>query len=258
MATATADSIREFIPDSSGKDLSLAVLNRTRPEPIQNTLEKLFSGQPVAVEEADVPDEQDDTVVLLRGGEVVASSPLTELEETILLVNSDLYITGAQSVTQVRPPVVLRELTDEPFHLRGYPESNSEKMPLILISRYVERLALEQSGCILRSSFQRTSRVEDERGTYNVYAKVADSDTAVHMYGVPDWVPPREFGASLHGGYTDEYQHAWFVVCVDPDDETTDHAALVAYETGPNEWVGTWTFDTDKTRRINRYIERTL
>jgi riboflavin biosynthesis pyrimidine reductase len=51
-------------------------------------------------------------------------------------------------------PDVLDGLTETPFTLRGYPESNSEKLLLILVSRQIERLAWEGGSGTLRSSFQ--------------------------------------------------------------------------------------------------------
>jgi hypothetical protein len=50
----------------------------------------------------------------------------------------------------------------------GSPASNSEKLPLIVISRYIEQLAWQHETGRLRSSFQRLSRLDDERGTRRV------------------------------------------------------------------------------------------
>ncbi|MFC6725565.1 histidine kinase, partial [Halobium palmae] len=163
---------------------SLVVVNRTEPEPVQRMLDSLFDGQPVSVDESAVDDADDDVVVLVKDDELVATSPLAALERSLLLVNSDRYITGAQRVGTVDPPDVILGLRDTPFRVRGYPASNSEKLPMILVSRYVERLAIDGGSGRLRAAFQRLSRIEDERGTLAVYERLADTDVDVHLYGV--------------------------------------------------------------------------
>ena len=90
------NSLAAFIERGEMRDLSLAVVNRTRPEPIQRLLEETVGGRTVDVSELDVPDASENLVVLLDGDEVVATSPLGALEEELLLVNSDLYITGGK------------------------------------------------------------------------------------------------------------------------------------------------------------------
>ena len=86
---------------------------------------------------------------------------------------------------------------------------------------------------------------------------MGNTDVDVHVYGVPDWLPPESFPAVVHAGYDGEFRTSWFVVfqADDPDAET---AALVAEHVGDNEWDALWTFDDDRIRAINRYIERTL
>lgn len=254
--TSTAGSLDSFL-DHDADEWSLAVVNRTRPQPIQSLLEGLFADQPVTVEERTLPDTDDDLVLLLRDGEVVASSPLKALEDTILLVNSDLYVTGTKSLGEIDPPDVITELEDTTFHLRGYPESNTEKLPLIIISRYIEQLAWEHGEGTLRASFQHLSRIRDERGTRNVYERLAGSDVDVHVYGLPDWLPPSTFQGTIHAGYQGEFKQAWFVVHWTPDDDG-EVAALVALQRDTNEWDGFWTFDEGTVSEINRYLERNL
>ncbi|WP_049982877.1 hypothetical protein [Halorubrum sp. BV1] len=262
----------DFVNTDPTKSFSLAVIGNTRPKPTERMVRSLFERQPVTVvtdpvqtddggeltgDDADLFGSQEspecDRVVLFKDGEIVAESPLSRLESTILHVNSDLYITGAVDIDQIELPDVIRRLADTTFHVRGFPESNSEKLPLILISRYVERLSHEYGGTH-RASFQRLSRIHDERGTANVYRKLGESTADIHVYGVPDWVPPREAGLKLHGGYEVDYERTWFVV----HRSEAEAAALVAIEVGTNEWLGEWTFDRDRVEAIETVIKENL
>jgi hypothetical protein len=159
--------------------------------------------------------------------------------------------------------------------VRGYPESNKEKLLLIVISRVIERIANETGGGTLRASFQRLSRLKDERGTYEVYGSVARSGVDVHVYGMDDAEPAEELPVTVHTGSSYPYRRSWFVVFTPPggsdpesgmdgwngsdigngkDDENGDHAALVALEDEPNVWDGFWTFRPELVSRIDRYI----
>ncbi len=191
--------------------------------------------------------------MLLEDGEVIATSQLRELNESILLVNSDLYMTGTVNLEEISLPDVIANLSETTFHVRDYPESGTEKMPLILISRYIERLSYVHGGDH-RASFQRLSRLQDEKGTRNVYRRLVENDVNTHVYGVPDWMPSRELGVTVHAGWDDSFTSTWFVT------HTSDEAsaALVAIELGSNEWVGRWTFDSGKVQDIERTIKKHL
>jgi len=253
----TPDSLAAFVERGTPRGRSLAVVNRTRPQPIQAMLEETFGGRSVDVTELDVSDAAEDVVVVLDGDEVIASSPLQALEDELLLVNSDLYVTGTKSLGDVTLPAVLEGLEETPFRVRGYPASDSEKLPLIVISRYIEQLAWRRESGRLRSSFQRLSRLDDERGTKEVYRQLAETAVDVHVYGVPDWIPPAPFPGVIHAGYHGEFRSSWFVV-YHAEDADARTAALVAERVGDNEWEALWTFDDDRVRAVNRYVERAL
>ncbi|MGM0591409.1 MAG: DICT sensory domain-containing protein [Halobacteriota archaeon] len=246
--------LEEFVSDRGGPETTLLVVNRTSPRPMQRLLEGTFENQSVDVDEEQIPESESDLVLLIRDGAVEASSTFDELAEAILLVNSDLYITGARAVDEVSLPAALDGLTEVPFRLRGYPESNKEKLLLITISRYIERLALEAGGGTLRSAFQKLSRINDERGTRIVYERLAAAEVAVHVYGVPNWTPPPAFDVVTHVGDCPEYRRSWFVV-FDPPDGSAGHAALVAVEVGENLWEGFWTYRPSLVDDIDAYIE---
>ncbi|WP_460558640.1 hypothetical protein [Halorubrum pallidum] len=209
--------------------------------------------------------------LLVEGDEVIAGSTLGELGDAVLFVNSDLYITGSRSIADLELPSVISGLDDALFTLRGYPESNRQKLLLITISRFIERTAWIAGDGTLRSSFQRLSRLDDEVGTREVYERVADGGVETHLYGVPDDVPSG-IDATVHGGYTPDYTDSWFVVYRPPDGPRPvgpeagadikrgleGGVALLAVESEPRVWRGLWSFEPDRVRAIHRYIEQNL
>jgi len=250
--------LEQFLDLTDAPERSIGVINRTQPEPFQELLEKLFDNQDISVSEETRSDYADDTVALLEDGAVVETSPLEELQDAILLVNSDLFITGTRTLEGTTLPAVIEALSGTRFRLKGYPESNKEKLLLILISRHIERRAFETEAGTLRSSFQRLSRLDDEQGTRRVYERVADTDVDVHLYGQPDWTPPPEFPVTIHGGYTDDFRDSWFVVHSPPADSERDPSALLAIEVSPQTWDGFWTYQSDIVTRLRTYITERL
>ncbi|ELZ47100.1 hypothetical protein C464_09222 [Halorubrum coriense DSM 10284] len=217
------------------------------------------------------PDEIENLVLLMEDDEVVAGSTLAELGDAVLFVNSDLYVTGSRSLGDVDLPSVISGLNDATFTLRGYPESNRQKLLLITISRFIERVAWMAGDGTLRSSFQRLSRIDDEVGTREVYDRVSGTGVDTHLYGVPDRLP-ADLDAVVHAGNDPDFTDSWFVVFRPPEgphpaqsDPDTDlergvegGVGLLAVETEPRVWRGLWTFDADRISRVNRYIERNL
>ena len=217
------------------------------------------------------PDNIENLVLLMEGDEVVAGSTLDELGDAVLFVNSDLYVTGSRSLSDVDLPSVISGLDDATFTLRGYPESNRQKLLLITISRFIERAAWTAGDGILRSSFQRLSRIDDEVGTRDVYERVSRTGIDTHLYGVPDELP-TDLDAVIHAGSDPDFTDSWFVVYRPPEglhpaesNPSSDlvrgiegGVGLLAVETEPRVWRGLWTFDSDRLSRVNRYIERNL
>lgn len=175
--------------------------------------EELFDGLDIDVREIASTDTDDGLVVLFIHGELVATSPVGPIMETLLFVNSDLYTSGATEIQDIDPPDVIMELAETVFTLQGYPESNVEKLVLILVSRYIEHSAWIQQTGTLRTSFQRLSRLNDERGTREVYERLGQiQELDVHVYGIPDWDPPSSMGMSVHGIANEEITKYWFAV----------------------------------------------
>lgn len=243
--------LRQYV-EGDNSQWNVAVVNRTQPEPILRMVEKLFDNQPVSVSEGQREKYPDDTVLLLKDGDVVEHSKLRDLSDSILMVNSDLYTTGSVGLEDFKIPDVIKRMQDTTFQLRGFPESNSEKLVLTVVSRYIEYLTWEYGGSH-RASFQRLSRIDDESGTENVYRRISNTGD-VHVYGVPDTIPEREMGVKIHAGWWGDYKTSWFVTHESP----MDAAALVAIEDGPNEWLGRWTTDRSRVEDINETVKENL
>ncbi|QAU14491.1 histidine kinase (plasmid) [Halorubrum sp. BOL3-1] len=260
------DSLRDFFDDTVDPDRNLVVLDRSSPEPVRNMLNSLVEGQPVSLTEIDSKEldstgegAETDMVLLVENGHVLARSTLDELLESVLLINSDLYKTGAIDLGDVVLPDVLKGLDEVPFRVEGYPESHKEKLLLIIVSRVIERIAAETGGGTLRTSFQRLSRLYDEQGTYDVYDTLHNRGVDVHIYGVGDVDPSRLPPVTVHTGDTYPYQKSWFVVFTPPaESDTNDYAALVALEDRPNVWDGFWTFRPEFVTRIESYIAENI
>lgn len=284
------DPIRNLLVDTFGDD-TVDVVDRSTIDAVSGASDDVDGGTPAVEtlvgdgsESIDVddlrdsdeigfdgedPDEIENLVLLLEGDEIVAASPLDALVNAILLVNSDLYVTGTRGLEDLDLPSVITGLHDTVFSLRGYPKSNRQKLLLITISRFIERVAWESGGGTLRSSFQRLSRLDDEIGTRRVYKRVVESGVDTHVYGVPDRVP-TELGAVVHAGESVDFTDTWFVVytpsegprSVDVADDLRrgieGGVALLAVETRPRLWRGVWTFDTDRVRAVNDYVVENL
>ena len=227
-------------------------------------VEDLFGNLSTQVSENTREEADTDLVVLLRDGEVVESSSLSTLKDTLLLVNSDYYRTGKADLENLNVPDVILELSDTVFTLQGYPDSNIEKLVLTLISRYIEQRAWKHEVGSLCTSFQSLSLSYSERATREVYRQLGQiPDLTVDVYGAPDCEPPELPGVTVHETTDDEVHETsddeleqyWFVV---HRIESATSAALLAKQTGPTEWRGFWTFDTNTVRTLDRYIQRSF
>jgi hypothetical protein len=255
---AIPESLSAFVArrSASDTDWSAQVVNRTGPEPIQSMAEDLYSSLDIETSDTELADFADDLFLVLRDGKVVASSPMRALRDTLLMVNADHYTTGTNLVGEIDVPDVVLELSDTVFTLEGFPKSNTEKLVLTLIARYVEQQALVHGSGTLRTSFQKLSRLDDERGTLEFYERLGQTEgLETHVYGVPDWDPPDELGLVTHGVVDDEIRNSWFVV---HRADTGSDVAMLALTTGGNTWDGYWTFDSEHIRAMDRYITRTF
>lgn len=254
-------SLPDFLDsfEGDGPEKKLFVCNRTEPDPVQRLFETAF-GEQVTVGEQDLAGAEEDTVILVSGDEVLASSSLQRVMDSFLMINSDLYRTSVKGIDEYRLPDVLARMDEEVLLLRGYPASNKEKLLLIAISRYIESLALKHDRGRLDASFQRISRLDDEYGTRRVYEMLADSAVDVHTYGVSggDWTAEAGLGVTVHTGDSEPYRRSWIVVYDDGSDDPEASAALVAWEVDANVWRSVWTFDPERVREVQRYVVENL
>lgn len=243
-------TIADIIEAVDSSEQTMTVLNRDEHDPVMNLLEKMFDFKHVDVREADAEPDGPANLVQLqdKNGVAVATTGLEELRDRLLLVNSDMYVTGTRSLSEVETSDVVASLDDTTFTV-----SDKSKFLLIHISRHVEALALSTGSGVLHSGFQYLSRIHDERGTDRAYQKLTDTDVDVHVYGKPDWGNTPECSLTVHTG-DDELSRAWFVVH-DGDGHDARKAALVATEVGENEYEGFWTFRPEVVDDVLEYLD---
>ena len=247
-----------FIDEVDVSEKTLLLVNRTEPKPFVDLLSEAFDEQSVTVAEKQIPEGTEDLVCLVDGGEVVATTPLSELAEAFLLVNVDRYRTGTRQSDLGRFPEVLTGLDGVEFVVRGFPRSEREKLLLVVISRFIEHRALTNGTGELHSTFQRLSRLDDEYGTRKIYERLAKSGVDTHVYGVRD--DPQavaDLDVTVHEGESEEYRRSWVVVFT-PGNDASDQVALVAVEIDRNVWRSVWTYDADRTERIGSYVRKRL
>jgi len=217
-------------------------------------LKRMVDAPDVRIREDEPAEGSPGNLVILEGAEEgteqLAISSIADVGNSVLMVNSDLYVTGTRSIDEVETPAVLAGLDETTFTVSG-----KQKMLLIEISRHVEALAYRSGGSTLHTGFQHLARIEDERGTKSVYERLVDAGVAVHVYGSPDGVPSLADELTVHADDGEEIRTSWFVVNTDCPDEFK--GALLATEIGTNEWTGVWTFDPSVVDRVAAYLDET-
>ena len=254
MSDRVIDSFREFLGAQRAPERELLVVNWDGPEQVEALLRRTFGSLSIDLKRRHRPEMGENLVVLAEDGAIVASSPLEALQQAVLFVNVDLYRTGLSGIDRYEAPDVLTAMDEMLFSLRGFPASAKEKLLLVVMSRFIEKRALEAGQGRLDVAFQELSRMEDEYGTAKVYERLAKSDLEVHVYGVPDAVP-EVGGITVHAGESERYRRSWFVVFRPPPGE--EPAALLAMEAGPNEneWDAMWTYDRGRVGRLGDIVE---
>lgn len=251
-------SLTELIGVPTQRDARITVLNPGHESPVYELLRNLFSEKAITVQEttAEGLGAPADAVLLEKPGEDVgfAVSSLEALRDELLLVNSDIYVTGARGLESVETPDVIKHLDELRFTVTGYPDNPKEKLLLIEISRHIEAMAWQAGDGRLKTGFQYLSRLDNERGTRRVYERLGqDTDVTTDVYGVPD-ARPSLTGVTSHGVDDPEIEQSWFVV-YQSDHHPHEAAALIAVETDTNTWDGCWTYDSSRVDTILKYID---
>ncbi|WP_256301228.1 DICT sensory domain-containing protein [Haloarchaeobius salinus] len=256
--------LRQLIERVEGESRTLTVVDRQSSDIVQGMLDDLFDEQPVdVVEDGGEDSVPNDTVVVSRTDGSTVHSSLESIQNTILFVNSDTYISGSRDLDEVDTPEAILGLADTVFTVEGYPDTRKQKFLLIELSRYIEARAWRHGVGELHSSFQYLSRLRDERGTHEVYRALGATDLDVNIYGLDDAAVPPDIDANVHTNAVDEdLRRAWFVVYTHPSDPS-ESAALVCYRLPAEDgrigpWKGFWTFDADRVAGVRSYVTETL
>lgn len=244
-------TLADMIDDIDSRKRTLTVINREEYDPVVGLLERMFDSENVDVREAGTEPAGPANILQLQdeNGLALATSTLDEVRDRLLMVNSDMYVTGTRPLDEVETSDVVANLDDTTFSV-----SDKSKFLLIHISRHVERMALETGSGVLHSGFQELSRIRDERGTDEAYRQLVETDVEVHVYGIPD----RDETAAdmhVHAESDGEIPKSWFVAH-DGDGDDSRKAALVCVETGVNEYRGFWTFRSEIVDEVLDYLER--
>lgn len=255
MVTSLSDCI-DSVPTS---EKALLTVNRQGPDSLLSLLHRAFDRQPVGLDDVAVPEGNEDVVLLVDDGRVVATSPMGRIRDTLLLVNADHYRTGTNVLDEELVPDVLAGLTDVEFVVRGFPASNKEKLLLVVVSRLIEARALAAGEGTYHVGLQFLQRLDAESGTRAVHERLAETALDVHIYGSRDrgGLVADSLDAAVHTGNGEELRRSWFVVYEPPAGES-GHIALVAVQVGENEWRATWTQSRDFVAETVAYLERAL
>jgi hypothetical protein len=226
----------------------MAVVGPNIPDSIYRMIKKTFDRSEIEVYESSIEGVRNQ-LALFKYNEVIATSPLQEISDSLLMVNSYAYKTGTIGIDEVKAPDVIKRLENIRFSVRGPPKSNYEELMLILISRHIEKLSYIHEDSVHRASFQNLSRIRDEVGTQRIYKQLAENKE-VHVYGRSDWIPPEDWGLNVHSENEEEVSKYWFVVHRSSEKDM----ALIAYQDERNLWDAVWTMDPNKVEEVEEHI----
>ena len=81
--------LNQHIAGTDDTEYALVIENADRPSLIGQMIEDMFTRQPVEVDTKALSGGEQSRLILLNNGRIAASSPLQEIESSLLLVNSD-------------------------------------------------------------------------------------------------------------------------------------------------------------------------
>ncbi len=227
-------------------------------QPVVEILENLFGTAPIEIEETDRPDLPADQVVLEHDGEVMTTTPMADIVDSVLMQDVHGGAAELASVVEADIPDVLDALAETTFRIDGQTATRIQTTLFLAMSRMVERLAARASDGTLRTGFQELSRMQDEHTTGDIYRALAEGPVDVHVYGVPDWEPDADLDLTVHSGTDEDYRRNWFVVFRPGPASTDEGMAFLATQHEDSGWEGFWSRDPDLVEAIDDHIAASM
>jgi len=231
----------KLLQSDISNNYEITINQKDNTDLLYKMIEKMFSNQNIEVNKS---NDTENDIIVKQNNKIIDKSPIEEIQNSILLTNSDQYKTQKNQMDKLIFPKAILALQNETFVLKGYPKAYNEKLILISISRFIEKLSYEYGG-IHHSTFQKISRINDERGTKEIYELLSKKTDELHIYGQPDAeIDINSKNTTLHLGSTKIYKKLWIVIHLSDNNA----AALAALEKDNkyNEWNAIWTFDREK------------
>lgn len=179
----------------------------------------------------------DGLVTLEKGAEVVSAEPLDEVLRSV-------HAETASAEADYFEPADSDFLRRAESFVHGF--DTADKSELIRISRTIEARAWTAGAGELHAGFQRLSLFDDQK---NLYERMADGGTEVHVYGGPDAEPDVD-GVEIHPSDSDEIAQMWFVVLSGIGTPGT----LLARDIGENQYRARWTYSPEYADSIRNYL----
>ncbi|SEP27365.1 hypothetical protein SAMN05216388_10607 [Halorientalis persicus] len=245
-------SLADFLPRGND-EYEVFVARRSEVVDFDTAIDAIFEATPIDVSEEIVEEVEEDTLVLFQNGRVVSVTPVREFTYLVDQITAEIGQTATVSLANLRFPSILVELAGGSFEVISA-SSNHPVLLFTTISRCIEAQSWEQRRGQLRVGVQYLSRLTDtgDPQTRAVYEQLAETDVEVHVYGMPDKIPPSALDLTVHGGRSADFTQNWFVSYQSPPATTI---AFIAHEFEGGRWRGHWTFDTDRVEQLTSYLK---
>jgi len=215
-------SLREVVATVRGRGKTLTVY-RNHDTGVVAELREYFASQNVAIEKADA-DGDPEHAVLSDGDEFLAAVGIDALRGLT-----------SGSPREVGESTAYSRLLS---HLDRTTFTSYDRRQMVEASREIEDRAWRSGSGRLYAGFQRASNFTGERETY---ARLAEKDLDVHVYGLPDVSLDVPDGVTFHGAAIPDVASSWFVV-FDGGDDPRQACALLSVQRGEG-FYGFWTYD---------------
>lgn len=249
------DNIIEELKSDSESNYNIRISQKNTPDPIYNMIEKIFLKQD-NLEVERIKSADFDKIDIIKDSSVIHSSSVDKIRDSILMTNSDEYITKRDQFDDIEFPDSILKLTGESFYLRGYPKAYNEKLILISISRYIEKLSYDNGGKHY-ATFQNIGRLNDEIGTYNIYKSLSNKVDSLNLYGLPSDNMRSiidDIDANYNIGDSEPHRRLWVVIHI--SEEHTAALAALENEEKENEWTAIWTFNRDDVLQLEKTMNK--